>query len=131
MININRTVKQGVGLGLFRRFLVVSVQALVVAVVCICARADAQERPLAPRLALNYGAGFDPAAAVTRPLLSLAAFGARQEEEEGEEEGEPLPRGTLFQWRAEGGIPAAPSSVSRRLRTVPISPSRRLLSGGA
>ena len=108
MININRTVKQSVGLGLFRRFLVVSVQVLVVAVVCICARAYAQELPLAPLLSLNYGAGFDPAAAVTRPLLSLAAFGAFQEEEEGEEEAEPLPRGTLFQWRAEGGNTGGP-----------------------
>ena len=108
MININRTVEPSVGFGLFRRFLVVSVQALVVAVVCLCARAYAQELPLAPRLALNYGAGFDPAAAVTRPILSLAAFGALQEEEEGEEEAEPLSRGTLFQWRVEGGNAGGP-----------------------
>jgi len=108
MININRTVEPGVGIGLFRRFLVVSVQVLVVAVVCICARAYAQELPSAPGLALNYGAGFDPAAAVTRPLLSLAAFGALQEEEEGEEEAEPLSRGTLFQWRVEGGNTGGP-----------------------
>ena len=108
MININRTVEPGVGIGLFRRFLVVSVQVLVVAVVCICARAYAQELPSAPRLALNYGAGFDPAAAVTRPLLSLAAFGALEEEEESEEEAEPLSRGTLFQWREEGGNTGGP-----------------------
>ena len=53
MININRTVEPGVGIGLFRRFLVVSVQVLVVAVVCLFATEYAQELPLSQGQELN------------------------------------------------------------------------------
>ena len=76
--------------------------AFAAVAIFFCARAPGQEMLpggglLDGALAFSFGPGFEPP---TRPLLSLSAAGAPQEESPG--------KGTLFQWNSEGGNPGGP-----------------------